>query len=199
MGIRKEAEAAREMLETLNDTVQKVSRVAAITPNSMCSELEKERHHLDKLKDHLHDIRLILTASLGDPTQVLSPKERQRIQQGHELLSIAVSEGSPHDPEKAQETRRQQRIRPCHVIILLGLLSIVGSLVPALWRSSARNDIAGGFSMTQYILAVGIFVVGGMLVIHSRTCTCWAGSPEVDGDSSVPADFAKKLQSMGLV
>ena len=173
--------------------------MAEITPNSICSDLQKEGHHLDKLKAQLQDIRHILRASLGDPTHMLNPQERRRIQQGHELLSIAVGEGSLHDLEKAQETQRQQRTRPCHTIILLGLLTIAGSLVPALWPSSARNDIAGGFSMAQYILAVGVFVVGGMLVIHSRTCSCWSGSPEADSDSSVPANFAKKLQSMGLV
>lgn len=30
--------------------------------------------------------------------------------------------------------------------------------------------------MAQYILAVGVFVVGGMLVIHSRDCKCWSSS-----------------------
>ncbi len=198
VAIRREAEAAREMLETVNAAFQKVQRVAEISLNSMSSQLQKERHHLDRLKTHLRSIRHVLTASLGDPTQMLSPQERQKIQQGHELLLIAVSEGSPHDPEKAQQAQRQQGIRPCHIIILLGLLTIVGSLVPALWRSTARNDISGGFSIAQYILAVGVFVIGGMLVIHSRTCTCWSNCPETDGQRSAPADFAKRLESLGV-
>ena len=198
VAIRKEAEAAREMLETISTAFQKVSKAAEISPNGMCSQLQKKRHHLDKLKDHLQSIRHVLTASLGDPTQLLSPKERQKIQHGHELLLIAVSEGSLNDPEKVQQTRRQQGIRLCHIIILLGLLTIVGSLVPAFWRSTARNDISGGFSIAQYILAVGVFVVGGMLVIHSRTCTCWSSSPEIDGERSATADFENKLESLGL-
>ena len=164
----------------------------------MCSQLQKRGHHLDKLKDHLQSIRHVLTASLGDPTQLPSPQERQKIQQGHELLLIAVSEGSPHNPEKVQQTRRQRGLRPCHTIILLGLLTIISSLVPAFWRSTARNDISGGFSIAQYILAVGVFVVGGMLVIHSRTCTCWSSSPETDGESSATADFENKLESLGI-
>ena len=199
VAIRREAEAAREMLETLNTAFQNVSRVAEISPSSMSSQLKKERHHLDRLKTHLQNIRRVLTASLGDPAQMLSPEERQRIQHGHELLLIAVREESPQDPEKAQQARRQQGIRPCHVIILLGLLTIVGSLAPAFWRSFARNDISGGFSIAQYILAVGVFVVGGILVIHSRTCTCWSSSLETDGERSAPPDFAKKLESLGVL
>lgn len=198
MVIRREAEAAREKLETLSTAFQKVSQAAGTNPNGMCSELQKRRHHLDKLKDHLQSIRHVLTASLGDSTQLPSPLERQKIQQGHELLLIAVSAGSPHDPENVRQTRRQHRIRPCHIVILLGLLTIIGSLVPAFWRSTARNDISGGFSIAQYILAVGVFVVGGMLVIHSRTCTCWSSSPETDGERSATADFENKLESLGI-
>ena len=199
VAIRREAEAAREMLETLNTVFQKVLRVAEISPNSMSSQINRERHHLDKLKTHLQSIRRVLTASLGDPTQKLDPTERQKTQQSHEMLLIALSEGSPHDPEKGQQTRREQGIRPCHIIILLGLLTILGSLVPAFWRSAARNDIAGGFSIAQYILAVGVFVVGGLLVIHSRTCTCWSSSLGTDGETFAPVELAVRLQSMGLV
>ena len=67
-------------------------------------------------------------------------------------------------------------IRPCYVLIFLGLLTIVGSLVPALWRSISHNDIAGGFSLAQYILGVGVFVIGCVVAIHSRTCNCWSSS-----------------------
>lgn len=64
-------------------------------------------------------------------------------------------------------------IRTCHIMIFLGFLTILGSLIPALWRSVARNDIQGGFSLAQYILGVGVFVIGFIVAIHSRTCTCW--------------------------
>ncbi len=196
--IRREAEAACEKLETLSVAFQKVAKVAEISPNGMCWELQKRGHHLDKLKGYLQSIRRVLTASLDDPTHLPSSQERQTIQQNHELLLIAVSEGSPHDPEKVQQTRRQQGIRPCHIIILLGLLTIVSSLVPAFWRSTARNDISGGFSIAQYILAVGVFIVGGILVVHSKTCTCWSSSSETDGEKSAAADFENKLESLGI-
>lgn len=65
-------------------------------------------------------------------------------------------------------------IRPCYVLIFLGLLTILGSLVPAVWRSISHNDISGGFSLAQYILGVGVFVIGCVVAIHSRTCNCWS-------------------------
>ncbi|KAG8531745.1 uncharacterized protein KY384_003377 [Bacidia gigantensis] len=67
-------------------------------------------------------------------------------------------------------------IPPCYMLIFLGIFSIVASLAAALWRSNVRNDIQGGFSVAQYILAVGIFVVGSMIAIHSRACVCWQSS-----------------------
>ena len=67
----------------------------------------------------------------------------------------------------------KNRIRTCHILIFLGILAVLGSLVPALWRSIARDDISGGFSLAQYILGVGVFVIGCMVAIHSKTCTCW--------------------------
>jgi hypothetical protein len=64
-------------------------------------------------------------------------------------------------------------IRPCHVLIAMGFFTIVGSLAPAIWRSTNQNDISGGFSLGQYILGAGVFVIGSIVVIHSKTCVCW--------------------------
>ena len=64
-------------------------------------------------------------------------------------------------------------IQTCHVLIFLGILVILGSLIPALWRSIARDDIQGGFSLARYILGVGVFVIGCIVAIHSRKCTYW--------------------------
>ena len=66
-----------------------------------------------------------------------------------------------------------RHVKPCHLIILCGLLTIGGSVAPGVWRSAYRQDISGGFALAQYILGVGVFIVGSMIVIHSRTCTCW--------------------------
>ena len=78
------------------------------------------------------------------------------------------------DDSAAKFIRRYRRkIRPCYILIALGVLTIVGSLTPALWRSIDRDDLSGGFTLAQYILGVGVFVVGPMVAIHSKTCTCW--------------------------
>ena len=68
---------------------------------------------------------------------------------------------------------RVLKIRACYIFILLGVFTIVGSLASALWRSIDRDDVSGGFSLAQYILGVGVFVIGCMVAIHSKTCTCW--------------------------
>ena len=69
--------------------------------------------------------------------------------------------------------RLRRKIRPCYVLLALGVLTIVGSLTLALWRSMDRDDLSGGFTLAQYILGVGVFVVGPIVAIHSKTCTCW--------------------------
>ena len=73
----------------------------------------------------------------------------------------------------AKKPEKRTCIPPCYLLIFLGLLTVVGSLLPGLWRASSRNDLSGGFSLAQYILGVGIFVVGSMVAIHSKSCECW--------------------------
>lgn len=73
----------------------------------------------------------------------------------------------------ASATAQVPQTQTCYVLIFLGVLTIIGSLIPAIWRSVTRNDIQGGFSLAQYILGVGVFVIGFIVAIHSRTCTCW--------------------------
>jgi len=83
---------------------------------------------------------------------------------------------SQHHANNCDQTHRKTSllfVRPCYVLIFLGVLTFVGSLVPALWRSTMRNDISGAFSLAQYILGVGTFAVGSMVAIHSKTCKCW--------------------------
>ena len=120
--------------------------------------------------------------NLGSADQlVATPTSDTSLAPQHPWLPFSES---PCWPYSRQYTRLQRSltlgcrsfskiIRPCHVLILLGFLTILGSLIPALWRSIARNDIQGGFSLAQYILGVGVFVVGCMVAIHSRACTCW--------------------------
>ena len=83
-------------------------------------------------------------------------------------------------------------IRTCYILIFLGFLTVIGSLIPALWRSINRNDISGGFSIAQYVLGVGVLVIGCTVAIHSSTCTCWssfqAGSEMSTSDHSEESD-----------
>ena len=60
---------------------------------------------------------------------------------------------------------RVANIKTCYTLIFLGVLTIAGSLGAALWRSESMNDLSGGFSLAQYILGVGIFIVGSMLAV----------------------------------
>ena len=64
-------------------------------------------------------------------------------------------------------------VRPCYLLIMLGTLTLISSLVPALWQAEKHHDLAGGFTLAQYILGVGILIVGSVTAIHSRSCTCW--------------------------
>lgn len=117
------------------------------------------------------------------PIRTLSTAQSARIQRPS-LYAWLPSSESPCWPyaERCTILRRTvilkcrrcwKTIRTCHLLIFLGFLTVLGSLIPAVWRSAARHDIQGGFSLAQYILGVGVFVVGCMVAIHSRTCTCW--------------------------
>ena len=79
-----------------------------------------------------------------------------------------------------KKTGKRPSIPPCYLLIFLGLLTVIGSLLPGLWRASLDNDLSGGFTLAQYILGVGIFVVGSMVAIHSKTCECWKTHKSVD-------------------
>ena len=79
-----------------------------------------------------------------------------------------------------RKTKKRKPIPPCYILIFLGVATVIGSLLPGLWRASSRNDLSGGFTLAQYILGVGIFVVGSMVAIHSKTCECWKTHKPVD-------------------
>jgi len=64
-------------------------------------------------------------------------------------------------------------IRLGYLLVLFGALTVAGSLAPAVWRCQADHDLSGGFALAQYILRVGVFVVGNVAAIHGRSCTCW--------------------------
>ena len=88
-------------------------------------------------------------------------------------------------------------IRTCYILIALAIFSIAGSLAPALWRSINHSDIQGGFSIAQYVLAVGALIIGCVLVLHSRTCSCWSSSSSTGGNATPPEGRPIELQQPG--
>lgn len=80
-----------------------------------------------------------------------------------------------------------RNMRTCYILIFFGLLTIIGSLLPALWRSIHSNDVSGGFNLAQYTLGVGVFVIGCVVAIHSRKCDCWS-PPQDHWKGRAPGD-----------
>lgn len=72
-----------------------------------------------------------------------------------------------------RQTKHNDKIRPCYAILLVALSFIIGSLTPAIWWSAVVKDISSAFSIAQYILGVGMFVVGSMIALHAKRCVCW--------------------------
>ena len=90
--------------------------------------------------------------------------------------------------------RTYSSLRTCYILVALGILSIASSLAVALWRSVNHSDIQGGFSIAQYILAVGALIIGCILVLHSRTCSCWSSSSSTGGNGTPPEDHPIGMQ-----
>ena len=119
----------------------------------------------------------------------LPQPESECITQDVEQRSIESSASTTgfDTPRRSMVTRFSSRldcrktwrnIRTCYILIFLGLLTIIGSLLPALWRSIYSNDVSGGFNLAQYTLGVGVFVIGCVVAIHSKKCTCWSSSQD---------------------
>ena len=113
-------------------------------------------------------------ATESDPSFCPNSIQLRQLSSEEPLASNHLRSSSTHRIVNRTQFRHLRfTLRPCYILIILGAITVFGSLGPALWRSTARDDIEGGFSLGQYILGVGIFVVGSMVAIHSRTCTCW--------------------------
>ena len=106
----------------------------------------------------------------------------------HREPSIALTNLGEPQPETLPIPQQQhfRSIRPCHILLFLGALTIVGSLTFALWRAVEFDDLSGGFTLAQYILGVGVFVTGSMTAIHSKNCTCWRRGSEPSGITAGP-------------
>lgn len=98
----------------------------------------------------------------------LSHEQHKPISLCEEEQHVTKSRGKRHLISKILQKRPI-----CHIIILLINLTIFASLGPGLWRWIADDDLSGGFTVAQYILGAGMLVVGTMVAIHVKTCTCW--------------------------
>lgn len=113
-------------------------------------------------------------------------------------LPIPLGASQPQAPRSKRLKSSPGRIRPCYILIFLGSLTIAGSLIPALWLSIARKDMSNGFSMAQYILGLGVFIVGCAVAIHSRTCTCWVSNNTTKQSDSTKPTRCFKLTAMDI-
>lgn len=120
----------------------------------------------------------ILDISMLEPFQAASPSSIPATQEGSLV---------PSHSKRSTISRIVRRVRTCHIFILLAFFAIAGSLAPAIWRLVDRDDWSDGFSMAQYILEVGVFVVGCMAAIHSKTCTCWKKQKGIVSDHEMHA------------
>jgi len=125
-------------------------------------------------EDHNHDDQFILIdlESFGQLSRISPDLEASASSPplpGTSAISIPAQANDP----SISALIRNRLPRPCYILIALGCLTIIGSLAPAMWRSENRDDIAGGFSLAQYTLGVGVFVIGSIVVIHSKHCICW--------------------------
>lgn len=79
---------------------------------------------------------------------------------------------------EVQEPSQGFRLRLCHVIIAIGLLTLLVSLTIALWWSLTKNDVSGGFTMAAYIVAIVGLPLGSIQIRHNRRCKCWRNRRE---------------------
>jgi hypothetical protein len=71
------------------------------------------------------------------------------------------------------QVARLRLFRTCLIMIYLAAITIISSLVIALWWSITRKDPSGGFTMAGYIIAVGGIVMFPIQSHHSKSCRCW--------------------------
>ena len=155
------------------------------------SNIKKLRRQVGQIK---HELKVLTIPPKPRPFVLGGITERVQSYDRIPGFEIGSIPDSPHhgllrpSAENTSQIQRSTRrrvsevnrsIRPCYVLIIFGFLTIVGSLVPALWRSISDHDVSGGFSLAQYILGVGALVLGCSVAIHSRTCTCWSSKSKV--------------------
>ena len=110
------------------------------------------------------------------------PESKCLVQDAEQSITLSSAFMTDSDtPQRSLWTKFSSRlnyqkalsnIRTCYTLRVSGLLTILGSLGPAVSRLVHSNDLSGGFTLAQYILSVGVFVIGCVVATHSEKCTC---------------------------
>ena len=114
--------------------------------------------------------------SPADVIDRLNQELRRLKSQKFRSASVLQPKPASNEAHYLDFSRIKKSIRTCHILILLGILIVAVSLIPAILRSN-HKDIPGGFAIAQYIVNVGMFAVGCAVAIHVKRCTCWSTTP----------------------
>ena len=215
---------AQERLSDLQSFINYMSKKVQENDKGDHWQWIMEKNNIDKLRANLQSIRYDLTVRCSNASPEYFDKElfRQRPQvQAIQAPIHSESESCPIARESSSFWpellhcswigrrlpsslaiplwlgRTCNSIRTCYILVTLGIFSIAGSLALALWRTINNSDIQGGFSIAQYVLAVGALIIGCVLVIHSRNCSCWSSSLCTGGNGPAPEDIPIELQQPG--
>jgi nucleoside phosphorylase len=80
-----------------------------------------------------------------------------------------------HSPvlQSARKLAIFQRIKPCYLMVALGLLAIGGSLAVGLFYSIAQDRMGDGFTTAGWIVAVSTLMLAAPMAKHYPNCRCW--------------------------
>jgi hypothetical protein len=68
-----------------------------------------------------------------------------------------------------------QRIKPCYLMIALGVLMIGGSLAVGIFYSISEDRMGDGFTTAGWMVAVSTLVLAAPMAKHYPNCRCWGG------------------------
>ena len=124
----------------------------------------------------LNHIHLLDDLSLIDSSQKLYPSRFPEVENTDKPNSTPETDhlDSLDSGSTIQASPKGARpMRTCYILILSTFLIILTSVALALWKSVKDDDVSGGFTLGQYIVAAGGLVIFGVITIHARTCVCW--------------------------
>jgi hypothetical protein len=131
------------------------------------------------------------SSALDEMKQQTPQRPRRRIQVPYAYPAAAAStvHYTPHDAnpsptpsatggsslglQSAIKPTRLQRIKPCYLMISLGILAIGGSLLVGLFYSISEDRMGDGFTTAGWMVAVSTLVLAAPMAKHYPNCRCW--------------------------